>query len=199
MRHLTGKERITLSAVLWTVVLGGFALGVLFPLYLRLQNFPVLYRATHDRLRELEASIAKFPEVQREFTAVESSAPLLASLYLEPKDAVVFIEALERFAKDASLYKEIQLVSEPSGATQGSASSFVFHLTLVGSFEHLMGFLATLENSSYAVDVEAVHIAPAKSSQAYSAASSAGQGSESFTPSPGDVAASVTIRVYAAQ
>ena len=196
MRYLSGKERLALTGILWSTVLAGFVLGAIFPLYLRLQNFPALYQESQNRLQEIEANIAGFNSVRSEFEDIMTQVPRLRALYLNPKDAVGYIEALENLTKEFELYKEIRLVSEPASAGGLSTQpSFVFQVTLVGSFEHLMQFFARLESFPYLVDVEKMTFAPAKESQTYGAQFS-GE-TRIFKPQAGDITAGISIRVHA--
>ena len=196
MRYLSGKEKLAVTSALWFVALAGFVLGIIFPLYLRLQNFPGLYRELQNQLLELETNIAGFNSVRSEFEDIVNRVPQLRELYVDPKNAVDFIEALENLAKELDLYKEIRLISEPASTGDVIArTSFVFHVTFIGSFEHAAQFLARLEGFPYLVDVEKMSFTPAKESQTYG--TQVPGETRAFKPQAGDIAASVTMRVHA--
>ncbi len=197
MAHLSGKDKIILSSTLWLVVGAGMALGVILPLYLRLQNFPERHQDQLYRLEGLETAVEKFSSTKSDFEHISGNIQRIRMRLLDPEDAVLFIEALEDLARKTQLYKEIQLAGEPQPAGQGDGgSSFIFQLTLVGTFEHVMEFAANLENFSYAVDIEKISMVPIKDGQVYGA--TAGSGTQTpFKSSPGDVATSMRIRVHA--
>ncbi|MDO8557941.1 MAG: hypothetical protein Q7S09_01970 [bacterium] len=197
MTHLSGKDKVILFSTLWLVVGAGMILGVILPLYLHLQSFPERYQDLFYRLEGFESAVEKFSSTKSEFERISANIQLIRSQLLDPENLVSFIEAMEDLAREVQLYKEIQLISEPSlVAGANIKSSFVFQLTLVGSFEHLMEFIAHLENFAYAVDIEQALFSPIKGMQTYGTASGQNQ-STSFKSSSGDIAASVRIRVYA--
>ena len=197
MSHISGKEKVILYGTLWFAVCVAMLLGIVWPLYLRLQNFPERYEGLRYRLEGLEIAVEKFSSTKKEFEHINKNIELIRSRFLDPQQAVVFIEALERLSRDEQLYQEISLVSEPMPSGEGAAkSSFVFSLTVIGTFEHLMKFIAHLENFLYAIDVERVSFSPTKEGQIYGLTPNS-QKPASFKASPGDIASNIRIRVYA--
>jgi hypothetical protein len=189
-----GKEKIYLIALMWLVVLAGVSSGVIYPLYLQVEHFPSLYRDASLRLRELESSVAKYGETKAEFDTITSELPSLKACLVDEKNAVVFIESLENLSRDSKVYSEIKPVGEKADKSKTELPHFGFNLTVVGTFDNVMKFLAQIENFKYAIDVEKVAVTEVKENQLFRSDNS--DSKEGFKPDPGDVVLNLIIKAY---
>jgi hypothetical protein len=200
MKQISAKDKLIFSSILWAAVMGGFVFGVTLPLYIRMENFPELYRASHDRLAVLEQNIADFKQIKASFESIASNMPLIRSQFLpakDPEEAVAFMENLDAIARENNLSEEMRLISEPAkGANNEAKNSFVFNITLTGSFEGVMRTIAQLEHFKYAIDVEKLGLSPVAGSRSSQAGE---EGDQTYAPLGGDVSANAIIRVHSMQ
>ncbi|MDP3963906.1 MAG: hypothetical protein Q8Q39_05420 [bacterium] len=191
---LSGKDKLFLYALSWLAAVIGVLFAVLVPLSVRIQSFPSLYLTNAGQLRDLQQRVEAFDETKAEFERIMERASLVRGQFLPRIEAVTFIEWLEAKSAEFKLYRELRLLHEPTDtelATEQAA--FEFQMTLVGSFERIMTFIAALEHAPYAIDVLKVSMDPTKQTQAYKSVGA----DDPFMPASGDIAASLTFRVHA--
>jgi len=195
MKTPTGHEKVIIFSVLWTAVICGVVVGIGFPLYIRLQNFQGVHEEQSIQLHELEERIEKFGALKRDYERVSSKLPFLRSGFLDPDNAVSFIEIIEQLGRDAAVRKEIRLASRRTGSASEEPPYLSFQLTLVGPFRNVFESVVRLENLQYYVDIERLNLARPGVKEFVSQPSGESDVSTIFS---GDVRAYILFRVHTA-
>lgn len=145
------KQKIIIFSVLFIVVLTIFFYLLFFVSVKKIKQAVDQILDTQKKLVETRQKIKNLGEFEKEKTKIKENLELLKASFVDKEFPLVFINFLEKNAKDLNLTQDISLRKSEKGFLS-------FQIKIVGAPQNIFKFLSRIENSPYLIKLEKINI-----------------------------------------
>jgi hypothetical protein len=191
---MSPSKKIIISFAVFGVLVMIIAAFGIYPFFMRIKDDSEEIVKQRQALAEFFSKDKNLKDFQKLYREQKINFLKIENLLIDSEEPINFIEFLEREAANLGLFLSLT----PGAFRQEKADpwpSLGFQLTLTGSFPSFLKFLNKLEAAPYLIEVSGLNI-KRLSEKEIKGAQEAGK-SEFLYLSPGDISASLSIKVFA--
>ncbi len=138
-----------LKKLIFSITFLIFSVGSFVFLYKTINSNQQKFTELNQELKNEEAKKQSIQELNKNISEILNQITELDTHFLKTDDVAIFLDDLEKTAKDIGLKLEVVGVEPPSETQNG----LVMNLKALGSFESVNDFIVILENYKYEIDI----------------------------------------------
>ncbi|OGZ32300.1 MAG: hypothetical protein A3H00_03055 [Candidatus Portnoybacteria bacterium RBG_13_40_8] len=143
----SGSKKFFAILALGFIILAVFIWLFILPLLNKIKIVSQKYLDNQEIILKFKDRNSAIKDLKENYPGEKNDLSEVKGAFLPKEEAVDFISTLETIAKRTNNIFDIQLAKPPAGKEK--ISSFDFRISLWGSFNNLLDFIANLENEPY--------------------------------------------------